>query len=105
MGDIASSTAKTLVSSLCMVLQALGKIMGAELPKVPGGNNVVLYPSSARAGKDLQNSLIESGFTVNRVHTYDTVRNITYLWGCIWLMCPWDPISMWQIKISGFTQC
>jgi uroporphyrinogen-III synthase len=54
-------------------LQALGKIMGAELPKIPGGSNVVLYPSSARAGKDLQESLIASGFSVNRVHTYDTV--------------------------------
>lgn len=47
--------------------------MGAELPHVPGGSDVVLYPASARASGDLQNSLEASGFKVNCVRTYDTV--------------------------------
>ncbi len=34
--------------------QALGKVMGAELPKIPGGTNTVLYPASAKASTDLQ---------------------------------------------------
>ena len=45
-------------------LQATGKVLGAELPKVPGGNNTVLYPSSAKASSDLQEALGASGFTV-----------------------------------------
>ena len=51
-------------------------MLGAELPKVPGGSNMVLYPASVRAGKDLQESLAASGFTVNRLHTYDTVSGV-----------------------------
>jgi uroporphyrinogen-III synthase len=51
---------------------ATGKVMGAELPRVPGGTNVVLYPASAKAGTDLQNGLTEAGFQVRRLHTYDT---------------------------------
>ena len=39
-------------------------MLGAELPKVPGGNNTVLYPSSAKASSDLQEALGASGFTV-----------------------------------------
>lgn len=53
--------------------QAYGKIMGAELPHVPGGTDVVLYPASARASGDLQNSLEASGFKVSCIRTYDTV--------------------------------
>jgi hypothetical protein len=34
--------------------QALGKVMGAELPKVPGGSRRVLYPASVKASTDLQ---------------------------------------------------
>jgi uroporphyrinogen-III synthase len=64
-------------------VQALGKIMGKELPKVPGGSNVVLYPASVRAGTDLQNSLTESGFTVQRLHTYDTVSACPLPGGCL----------------------
>lgn len=48
--------------------------MGAELPHVPGGNDIVLYPASVRAGTDLQESLASSGFSVQRISTYDTVR-------------------------------
>jgi uroporphyrinogen-III synthase len=55
------------------VPQAYGKIMGAELPHVPGGTDVVLYPASARASGDLQQSLEASGFKVNCIRTYDTV--------------------------------
>jgi len=47
--------------------------MGAELPHVPGGTDVVLYPASARASGDLQQSLERSGFAVKCVRTYDTV--------------------------------
>ena len=39
-------------------------MLGAELPKVPGGDNTVLYPSSAKASSDLQEALGASGFTV-----------------------------------------
>lgn len=53
--------------------KAYGKIMGAELPHVPGGTDVVLYPASARASGDLQASLEASGFAVDCVRTYDTV--------------------------------
>lgn len=84
--------------------------MGKELPKVPGGSNVVLYPASVRAGTDLQNSLTESGFTVQRLHTYDTVSACLLPGGCLVhcaptrgaedsvtstclvLSCPWGPI-------------
>lgn len=47
--------------------------MGAELPRVEGGTDVVLYPASARASGDLQESLEASGFSVNCIRTYDTV--------------------------------
>eukprot|EP00197_Chlamydomonas_leiostraca_P010590 CAMPEP_0202867360 /NCGR_PEP_ID=MMETSP1391-20130828/9267_1 /ASSEMBLY_ACC=CAM_ASM_000867 /TAXON_ID=1034604 /ORGANISM="Chlamydomonas leiostraca, Strain SAG 11-49" /LENGTH=287 /DNA_ID=CAMNT_0049547399 /DNA_START=64 /DNA_END=927 /DNA_ORIENTATION=- len=52
--------------------KALGKTMGSELPHVPGGSGVVLYPASAKASTDLQDSLTASGFSVNRIHTYST---------------------------------
>lgn len=29
--------------------KATGKVFGAELPQVPGGSRIVLYPSSAKA--------------------------------------------------------
>jgi hypothetical protein len=38
--------------------------MGAELPHIPGGSDVVLYPASARASGELQESLEASGFKV-----------------------------------------
>eukprot|EP00877_Chromochloris_zofingiensis_P009438 jgi/Chrzof1/4748/Cz14g24240.t1_UROS1[v5.2] len=53
--------------------KATGKVMGAELPHVPGGDDVVLYPASLRASTDLQDSLTGSGFSVKRINTYDTV--------------------------------
>lgn len=52
--------------------KANGKTLGSELPKVPGGSNVVLFPASAKAGTDLQEGLSASGFTVNRLSTYNT---------------------------------
>lgn len=54
--------------------QALGKVMGAELPHVPGGSDVVLYPASVKASTDLQDSLAAAGYKVNRINTYNTVR-------------------------------
>jgi uroporphyrinogen-III synthase len=53
--------------------QALGKIMGKEMPHVQGGSDTVLYPASAKASTDLQDSLAASGYTVTRINTYDTV--------------------------------
>ncbi|KAG2426129.1 hypothetical protein HYH02_014844 [Chlamydomonas schloesseri] len=52
--------------------KALGKVMGAELPKVPGGSRRVLYPASVKASTDLQDSLTEAGFEVHRINTYNT---------------------------------
>ncbi|GLC77242.1 hypothetical protein PLESTF_001902700 [Pleodorina starrii] len=37
--------------------KALGKVMGSELPRMPGGSGLVLYPASAKAFTDLQDSL------------------------------------------------
>ena len=52
--------------------KSTAKVMGSELPKHPGGNNTVLYPASAKASTDLQDSLATSGFTVTRLDTYNT---------------------------------
>lgn len=52
--------------------KATGVVMGSELPKIPNGRNVVLYPASCKASTDLQNGLRESGFDVVRLNTYDT---------------------------------
>jgi uroporphyrinogen-III synthase len=60
--------------SLLSWLQALGKVMGSELPHIAGGGDVVLYPSSAKASTDLQDSLTAAGFKVTRINTYNTVR-------------------------------
>jgi uroporphyrinogen-III synthase len=46
--------------------------MGAEVPKVPGGSSRVLYPASAKASTDLQDSLAGAGYSVTRINTYDT---------------------------------
>lgn len=53
--------------------KAIGKTLGAEVPKIEGGNRRVLYPASLHASSDLQDSLSASGFTVVRLNTYDTV--------------------------------
>eukprot|EP00882_Tetradesmus_deserticola_P008034 GHRQ01008463.1.p2 GENE.GHRQ01008463.1~~GHRQ01008463.1.p2 ORF type:complete len:238 (+),score=109.28 GHRQ01008463.1:329-1042(+) len=53
--------------------KALGKVMGSELPHVPGGSDVVLYPASVKASTDLQDSLAAAGFSVQRINTYNTV--------------------------------
>mmetsp|Transcript_26764 Transcript_26764/g.58348 ORF Transcript_26764/g.58348 Transcript_26764/m.58348 type:complete len:299 (-) Transcript_26764:461-1357(-) len=53
--------------------KATGKVMGAELPKVPGGDNRVLFPASAKASEDLQTSLEASGYSVVRLNTYNTI--------------------------------
>ena len=55
--------------------QAFGKALGGELPQVAGGTGRVLYPASAKASDELQNSLVASGFQVDRLNTYNTVRD------------------------------
>ena len=45
-------------------LQANAVSLASGLPHIDGGNNCVLYPSSAKAGSDLQVMLVQ-----NRVHT------------------------------------
>ncbi|EFJ40450.1 hypothetical protein VOLCADRAFT_69473, partial [Volvox carteri f. nagariensis] len=52
--------------------KALGKVMGSELPRVPGGSGRVLYPASVKASTDLQDSLAAAGFEVHRINTYST---------------------------------
>ncbi|GFR40246.1 hypothetical protein Agub_g817 [Astrephomene gubernaculifera] len=52
--------------------KALGKVLGSELPRLPGGCGRVLYPASARASSDLQDSLAAAGWEVTRINTYDT---------------------------------
>ncbi|GLC34159.1 hypothetical protein PLESTM_000164700 [Pleodorina starrii] len=52
--------------------KALGKVMGSELPRMPGGSGLVLYPASAKAFTDLQDSLEAAGFEVHRIDTYNT---------------------------------
>lgn len=47
--------------------------MGSELPHLPGGTDVVLYPASVKASTDLQDSLAAAGFKVTRINTYNTV--------------------------------
>jgi uroporphyrinogen-III synthase len=61
----------------------LGKVMGSELPHVPGGSDVVLYPASVKASTDLQDSLAAAGFKVQRINTYNTVS----IGGWRWLAC------------------
>ncbi|KAL3159027.1 hypothetical protein ABBQ32_011027 [Trebouxia sp. C0010 RCD-2024] len=46
--------------------------LSAELPCIEGGTQNVLYPSSAKAGSDLQTGLKNRGFEVVRLNTYDT---------------------------------
>jgi uroporphyrinogen-III synthase len=64
-----------LLLLLLLSPQALGKVMGSELPHIPGGSDVVLYPASVKASTDLQDSLGAAGFKVNRINTYNTVRD------------------------------
>lgn len=61
--------------------QALGKVMGSELPHIPGGSDQVLYPASVKASTDLQDSLTAAGFKVQRINTYNTVsQQSTHRW-------------------------
>ena len=64
-------------------MQATGKTLGAELPKIPGGANRVLYPASAKASDELQGSLIQSGYEVVRLNTYNTVCAVVTLCVCV----------------------
>ena len=44
-----------------------------ELPRIPGGTNRILYPSSNKASTQLQEGLLARGFVVDRLNTYDTL--------------------------------
>lgn len=46
---------------------------GPELPKIPQGNDTILYPSSAKASTLLQQGLEQRNFRVLRLNTYNTV--------------------------------
>lgn len=59
--------------STCVAVQALGKVMGSELPHIPNGADTVLYPASVKASTDLQDSLAAAGYKVQRINTYNTV--------------------------------
>ncbi|KAL2632007.1 hypothetical protein R1flu_016693 [Riccia fluitans] len=52
--------------------KATAKVLVVELPKQEGGNGEILYPSSAKAGSDLEIGLSERGFKVLRLNTYST---------------------------------
>ncbi|KAG6542884.1 hypothetical protein Mapa_015788 [Marchantia paleacea] len=52
--------------------KATAKVLAVELPKLEGGNGEILYPSSAKAGSDLETGLSERGFKVFRLNTYST---------------------------------
>ncbi|KAL6764002.1 uroporphyrinogen-iii synthase [Haematococcus lacustris] len=73
---VGAGTGEVLLQAGCPVSftpsQALGKVMGRELPHIPGGTDHVLYPASAKASTDLQDSLAASGFIVQRLNTYST---------------------------------
>ncbi|KAG0610787.1 hypothetical protein M758_7G091300 [Ceratodon purpureus] len=58
--------------------KATAKVLASELPKLSDGNNHILYPSSVKAGADLETGLKERGFHVLRMNTYstETVRNL-----------------------------
>lgn len=91
------------------LVQALGKLMGAELPPVAGGSGRVLYPASVKAGTDLQDSLASSGFSVTRISTYNTVSpkrtrrcrmgTVQHFVGPVSDPCP----SRWQLIIGSLT--
>ena len=67
-------------------LQANAVSLASGLPHIDGGNNCVLYPSSAKAGSDLQVMLVQ-----NRVHT-------------LMCNCTCDQTLFHQLCIS-FTMC
>ncbi|CAM6092923.1 unnamed protein product [Calypogeia fissa] len=52
--------------------KATGKVLAVELPMTENGNRRILYPSSAKAGSDLESGLSERGFEVTRLNTYST---------------------------------
>lgn len=54
-------------------VQANAESLGSELPHVAGGSGTVLYPTSLKASKRLQDTLTARGFAVRRMDTYDTV--------------------------------
>eukprot|EP01024_Parvocaulis_polyphysoides_P061403 TRINITY_DN6798_c0_g1_i6.p1 TRINITY_DN6798_c0_g1~~TRINITY_DN6798_c0_g1_i6.p1 ORF type:complete len:196 (-),score=22.74 TRINITY_DN6798_c0_g1_i6:282-869(-) len=57
--------------------KASGNHLGMQLPRIltesEKEEEIVLYPTSVRATKDLQSALTDRGFAVIRINTYDTV--------------------------------
>ncbi|KAK9806404.1 hypothetical protein WJX73_002560 [Symbiochloris irregularis] len=74
---VGSGTGRVLTSASSSLQTAFtpskanGKTLAAELPE--RGANTVLYPSSAKAGSDVQDGLSKRGFKVTRLNTYDTL--------------------------------
>jgi uroporphyrinogen-III synthase len=69
-GEILRKAGATIVFSPS---KSLAKVLGDELPLVPGGSHRVLYPASRRAASTLEDKLSGRGFEVVRLNTYDTV--------------------------------
>lgn len=82
-------------------LQALGKVMGSELPHISGGSGRVLYPASAKASTDLQDSLTAAGFEVHRINTYNTVRQRGGREDTGW---GWGQLIVWRRNILNYIQ-
>lgn len=53
--------------------KATGETLAAELPLLASTRPRVLYPSSAKAQKTIEEGLEERGFDVRRLNTYNTV--------------------------------
>ncbi|KAL6867255.1 hypothetical protein ACP4OV_015279 [Aristida adscensionis] len=52
--------------------KAMGKVLALELPRDSDNTCKVLYPSSAKAGREIQDGLSDRGFEVTRLNTYTT---------------------------------
>lgn len=52
--------------------KATGKVLASELPKTSGTKCTVLYPASAKASNEIEDSLSNRGFDVMRLNTYTT---------------------------------
>lgn len=72
-GKILKATNEPMIQPKFTPSVANAEHFGPELPKIPGGNNRVLYPSSAKASTLLQEGLEQRDFRVLRLNTYNTV--------------------------------
>jgi len=72
-GKILEATGEESVRPQFTPSVANAEHFGPELPFLPGGTNRVLYPASNKASSLLQEGLMQRGFEVTRLNTYDTV--------------------------------